>query len=146
MADDDLLLKTPEGSIDEPAMTRDADTKAAAKMARGNLGGRDPITVPTVKDNDAYDALSPGMKFKDPTGHVRVKPYKPENDEQYEDIPEGAIFINREGKAVAKPKYEGIDFTSQTLYDMAVNDKERRKALERSYPGQGPCRETLYRR
>jgi hypothetical protein len=135
MADDDLLIKTPTGDVDEPAMAQDADTKAAAKLARGNLGGRDPITVPTVKGNDDYEALQPGMKFKDPTGNLRTKPYKVESDEQYEDIPEGAQFLDPKGALRTKPKYEGIDFTSQTLYDMAVNDKERRKALERSYPG-----------
>ena len=97
MAEDDLLIKDKAGSIDEPAMTQDADTKAAAKMARGNLGGRDPITVPSIKDNDDYEALQPGMKFKDPTGNVRVKPYKVDSDEQYEDIPEGAQFMDPKG-------------------------------------------------
>jgi len=135
MADDDLLIKDKTGALDEPAMAQDADTKAAAKLARGNLGGRDPVTVPSVKGDDDYQALMPGMKFKDPTGNVRTKPYKVESDEQYEAIPEGAQFLDPNGNLRSKPKYEGIDFTAQTLYDMAVNDKERRKALERSYPG-----------
>lgn len=135
MADDDLLLKTPEGKTDEPAMVQDADTRAAAKIARGNLKGRDPITVPSITSDDDYSALMPGMKFKDPTGNVRTKPYKVESDEQYEEIPEGSQFLDPTGNLRTKPTYQGIDFTAQTLYDMAVNDKERRKALERSYPG-----------
>jgi hypothetical protein len=132
--DGDKSFWQPIGK-DEPAMSQDADAKAAAKIARGNLGGRDPITVPTIKGDDDYQALMPGMKFKDPSGNVRTKPYKVESDEQYEEIPEGVQFLDPEGKLRTKPKYEGIDFTAQTLYDMAVNDKERRKALERSYPG-----------
>lgn len=135
MAESDLLTKTPAGDVDEPAMAQDADTKAAAKLARGNLGGHDPITVPTIKGDDDYAALNPGMKFKDSAGKQYVKPYKVESDEQYEDVPEGADIIDAQGKKFKKPAYEGIDFTAQTLYDMAVNDKERRKALERSYPG-----------
>lgn len=134
MADTDLLTK-PDGAIDEPAMAQDADTKAAAKIARGNLHGRDPITVPTIKGDDDYEALTPGMKFKDPTGNLRTKPYKVESDEQYEAIPEGVQFLDPDGNLRTKPTYQGIDFTAQTLYDMAANDKERRKALERSYPG-----------
>lgn len=135
MPDDDLLLKTPEGGVDEPAMVQDADTKAAAKIARGTLGGRDPITLPTIGSNEDYQALMPGMKFKDQSGKQYVKPYKVESDEDYEAVPEGAEIVDSQGKKFKKPQYQGVDFTAQTLYDMAVNDKERRKALERSYPG-----------
>ena len=122
MADSDLLIKKSDGSIDEPAMSQDADTQAAAKLARGNLGGRDPITVPTVVSDEDYGALMPGMKFKDKSGAQFVKPYKVESDEDYNQVPEGAEFVDQQGKRFKKPKYEGIDFTSQTLYDMAVND------------------------
>jgi len=132
--DGDKAFWQPIGA-DEPAMVREADEKAAAKLARGNLGGRDPITVPSIKSDEDYQALMPGMKFKDPQGNVRTKPYTVKSDDDYEEIPEGSQFLDPEGKLRTKPKYEGIDFTAQTLYDMAVNDKERRKALERSYPG-----------
>lgn len=135
MADDDLLIKAPSGKIDEPAMTADADARAAAKMQRANRGGQDTITVPSIKSDDDYQALMPGMRFKDPTGNIRTKPYSVKSDEDYDAVPEGAQFLDPDGNLRTKPKYEGIDFTAQTLYDMSVNDKERRKALERSYPG-----------
>jgi hypothetical protein len=135
MADDDLLLKTPSGAIDEPAMTRDADARADAKLARGVLGGRDPITVPTVKSDVDYQALMPGKRFKDEKGTLFTKPYTVKNDQDYDAIPEGAQFVDTQGKRYTKPVYQGVDFTTQTLYDMSTNDKERRKALERAYPG-----------
>ena len=135
MADDALLIKDPTGKIDEPAMAQDADARAAAKMQRGMRAGQDTITVPSIKSDDDYQALMPGMKFKDPTGNVRTKPYSVKSDEDYDAVPEGSQFLDPDGNLRTKPKYEGIDFTAQTLYDMSVNDKERRKALERSYPG-----------
>jgi len=64
-----------------------------------------------------------------------VVPYKVERPEQIQHVPDGADFIGPDGKVRQKPKYEGVDFTAQTLYDMSVNDKERKRALERSYPG-----------
>ena len=79
--------------------------------------------------------LSPGTAFEGPDGKVRVVPYKVEHPEQIANIPDGADFVGPDGKLRSKPKYEGIDFTAQSLFDMGVNDKERKKALERSYPG-----------
>lgn len=87
------------------------------------------------KSRDEFEALSPGTKFVDPEGMTRVKPYTPKSATDFADVPEGAQFLDPEGQLRQKPTYEGIDFTAQTLYDMAVTDKERRKALERSYPG-----------
>ena len=40
-----------------------------------------------------------------------------------------------DGKLRQKPKFEPLNFSSQTLYDMSVTDSEKKKALERSYPG-----------
>src|SRR5580693_6988178 len=55
--------------------------------------------------------------------------------EEVDTLPEGAQFVDPQGKTRQTPTYEGLDFTTQTLYDMAANDKEREKALSRSYPG-----------
>lgn len=87
------------------------------------------------KSREEFDALAPGTQFLDPEGATRVKPYTPKSPGDYVQMPEGAEFLDPEGQLRKKPTYEGIDFTTQTLYDMAVTDKERRKALERNYPG-----------
>ena len=50
-------------------------------------------------------------------------------------IPEGAQFLDPEGQLRQKPTYEGVGFTAQTLYDMAINPKEQKRALEYAYPG-----------
>ena len=95
-----------------------------------------PEEKPVKITGDAdFDALAPGRRFLDPTGKLRTKPYTIKNDSDFEALPEGANFVDPAGQLRQKPKYEGIDFTAQTLYNMAVNDKERKRALERSYPG-----------
>lgn len=104
----------------------------------GNLGDAFTGELPADKiTNDAdFDALKPGRKFVDPTGKTRTKPYTVGNDTDFEAVPEGEHFLDPTGQLRQKPKFEPIDFTAQTLYNMAVNDKERKRALERSYPGQ----------
>jgi hypothetical protein len=82
-----------------------------------------------------YADLAPGKKFKDPSGTLRVKPYEVGDDETYWTVPEGSQFLDPEGTLRTKPNYEGVGFTAQTLYDMGTNPRERRRALERSYPG-----------
>ena len=88
-----------------------------------------------IADDNAYEALKPGSKFVGPDGKTRSKPYNVASDQDFQSVPEGAQFMDPDGKLRQKPKYEGIDFTAQTLYDMAVTPKEKRKALERSYKG-----------
>lgn len=90
---------------------------------------------PKISGEDDYAALKPGMTFVDPEGKTRKKAYSVASDADYEAVPEGEHYTDPQGTLRAKPKYEGIDVTAQTLYDMSVNDKERQKALERSYPG-----------
>lgn len=92
-------------------------------------------TPQKISTREEAARLSPGTTFVGPDEKEHVVPYKVERPEQIANIPDGADFIGPDGVLRQKPKYEGIDFTAQTLYDMGVNDKERRKALERSYPG-----------
>jgi hypothetical protein len=95
-----------------------------------------PDKPPTkIAGEDDYAALKPGTTFVDPDGKTRKKAYAVTDDASYEAVPEGEHYTDPEGKTRQKPKYEGIDVTAQTLYDMSINDKERQKALERSYPG-----------
>lgn len=101
--------------------------------------------IPKLSDPSQVEGLAPGSQFIDSSGVTRVKPYEVKSLADVANIPEGSQFIDPSGTLREKPKYEGIDFTAQTLYDMAVTDKERKKALERSYPGkvkEGP--EGLY--
>lgn len=101
--------------------------------------GADTLTPPkekaTPKSKEEFDALAPGTQFVDPEGATRVKPYTPKDEYEFSSIPEGAEFVDPEGNTRKKPTYEGVDFTAQTLYDMALTPKEKKKALERSYPG-----------
>lgn len=101
--------------------------------ALGVGGGSKP--PPKITSPEEAAKLSPGTTFIGPDEKERVVPYKITRPEQIADIPDGADFTGPDGKLRQKPKYEGIDFTAQTLYDMGVNDKERKKALERSYKG-----------
>lgn len=97
-----------------------------------------PVDKPklaTPKSKDEFDALSPGSKFLDPEGAERVKPYMPKDAHDYSSIPEGSHWIDPEGQLQQKPNFESVGFTAQTLYDMAINPKEKKKALEFSYPG-----------
>lgn len=91
--------------------------------------------LPHPKSPEDADKLGPGAKFVDPQGVTRTVPYRPKSLKEADELPEGAQFFDPQGTLRTTPTYEGIDFTAQTLYDMAVNDKERQKALERSYPG-----------
>lgn len=90
---------------------------------------------PRITTPEEAAKLAPGTTFIGPDEKERIVPYKITRPEQIAEIPDGADFTGPDGKLRQKPKYEGIDFTAQTLYDMGVNDKERKKALERSYKG-----------
>lgn len=90
---------------------------------------------PRVSTPEEAARLAPGTTFIGPDTKEHIVPYKVTRPEQIADIPDGADFTGPDGKLRQKPKYEGIDFTAQTLYDMGVNDKERKRALERSYKG-----------
>jgi len=122
-------------------MDLDLDTNAMgagdpAAASALDLGGQAaPRDKPRVTSPEEAARLAPGTTFIGPDEKERVVPYKAEHPSQMADIPDGADFVGPDGKLRQKPKYEGIDFTAQTLYDMGVNDKERKRALERSYPG-----------
>src|ERR1700721_1673960 len=90
---------------------------------------------PAVTDSASYEAISPGMDYLDPKGQKRTKPYRVKDASDYTALPEGVPYIDPEGNTRTSPKYEDLDFTTQTLYNMSVTDAERKKALERGYPG-----------
>ena len=109
-------------------------SKAGTSMLEAEAGTATE-KVPTIAGDEDFAKLKPGTKFIDPEGKQRVKPYEVKTDADFSSVPEGAQFTDPEGQTRQKPSFGGIGFTAQTLYDMAVTDKERRKALERSYPG-----------
>jgi hypothetical protein len=98
-----------------------------------SMGGQ--ADKPRVTSREEAERLSPGTSFIGPDGKERVVPYKAMQPQDVANIPDGSDFVGPDGVLRQKPKYEGIDFTAQTLYDMGVNDKERKRALERSYKG-----------
>lgn len=111
-------------------------------MAAGDPGagaaldlGKQTVTPDIVKvtGREDYDRVPHGSAYLDPEGKKRFKPIRDRSD--YQSLPEGAEYADPTGQIRTKPTYEGVGYTAQTLYDMGVNDKERKKALERSYPG-----------
>jgi hypothetical protein len=112
--------------------------RAIAKRALPRAAPLDEALAPppTINDAAGYEALEPGKKFVDPEGNTRTKSWTVKDASDYDLVPEGAQYLDPEGNTRTKPLYQDVDFTAHTLYSMAVNDKERRKALERSYPGQ----------
>lgn len=91
--------------------------------------------LPTIGDEDhsAYQALSPGARFQDSKGSKFVKPYTVKSDYDYAGVPEGSDFIDDKGGKFKKPIAEPLNFTEQTLYDMAPS-ASKKKVLERYYP------------
>ncbi len=91
--------------------------------------------APKVTDADSYEKIDPGTDYLDPKGERRTKPYRVKDASEYTSLPEGVPYIDPEGKTRTTPKYQDLDFTTQTLYNMAPTDRERKNALERGYPG-----------
>lgn len=105
----------------------------------GGLGARfetmEKESLPTPKTRQEYESVAFGSKYISPEGETLTRYYRPKTMREYADVPEGAEYITPEGEKLTKKKTEGISFTSQMLFDMSVNDKERRKSLEYGYPG-----------
>lgn len=112
----------------------------------GSYGPAPRQRIPKPSSEAEYEALPGGAAYISPEGERLTKKYKPKNKTEYDAIPEGAEYFDPEGTPRQKPKYEAVDFTANTLAHMAVNDREYRKALERSYPGKvrGTTREDMY--
>lgn len=110
-------------------------TKRAAISQGSPNPAADAAPLPSVMDQASYDAVPAGKNYLDPEGNKRTKAFKVANEIDYGKVPEGSTYLDPEGNKRAKPKFEPVSYTSQTLYDMALTDKEKRKALELSYPG-----------
>jgi hypothetical protein len=122
--------------MDLGAIKSTMDEGSIAALGEGVAPTPDPNSVlPRPKTPEEAAKLEPGSRFVDPQGVTKIVPYRPKTPEEADALPEGSNFVDPSGTLRQVPKYEGIDFTAQTLYDMAFTDKERQKALERSYPG-----------
>lgn len=66
---------------------------------------------------------------------MRTVPYRVNALEEADSLPEGSQFVDPGGKLRQVPTYGDLDFTTQTLYNMAANNKERQKILEQAHPG-----------
>ena len=116
--------------LDQEGMAS-GDPMAQAALSLGEKAA--PKVTPTVKSADDYQKIAPGMSYLDPEGKQRFKPLR--NKADYDALDEGTEYADPQGNIRTKPKYESIDFTPQTLYDIAHSDKGRRMALEKFYPG-----------
>jgi hypothetical protein len=138
----DPLEQTPEQQADAMAGSGLRTIMRRALPASAKPGFEEktapPFKLSAETPDEDYAALSPGMRFVGPDGQTRTKPWEVREgteEEDYDLVPEGKVFIDPTGKTRTKPAYQDVDLTASTLYHMSVNDKERRKALERSYPG-----------
>jgi hypothetical protein len=100
-----------------------------------DLGGETTKSkdLPQISSAQDYTALPAGKSYLDPQGQKRFKPIR--NKQDYLSVEEGAEYADPTGNIRTKPKYESIDFTPQTLFDIAHSDKGRKKVLEKYYPG-----------
>jgi hypothetical protein len=102
----------------------------------GHLSGkRDDASapIPRVTSQEQYDSVPYGKTYTDTEGNTYKKGYVVKGLDDYANVPEGEEYKDPEGNAYRKTKYEGVGFTAQTLYDMALSDEGRRKALETVY-------------
>jgi hypothetical protein len=102
-------------------------------MPGGNTLADEP-KLPEPKTPEEAALLPEGAEYMREGKKFSI-PYRPKDPSEAAALPEGSLYITPDGQQMRVPKYEHLDFTTQTLYNMAVNDKERRKALERGYPG-----------
>ncbi len=123
LMDDGLLLDQESMSAGDPG--------AAGALALGEKAA--PKVAPKVASADDYEKVPHGSSYIDPEGKQRFKPLRNKGD--YDLLEEGAEYADPQGQIRTKPRYEAIDFTPQTLYDIAHSDKGRRMALEKFYPG-----------
>lgn len=116
--------------LDQESMAA-GDPGAAGALDLGKQTVTPEITkVATPQD---YEKVPHGHAYLDPDGKQRFKPLRNKSD--YDALQEGAEYADPQGQIRTKPKYEGVDFTPQTLFDIAHSDKGRRMALEKFYPG-----------
>jgi len=107
-------------------------TRSSGQPDDMGFGGLPQVYRP--KTPEEAEALPPGSKFVTPDGERMVVPYRPKTPEDAEvEVPEGARFITPEGEAGTMPKYEGVGFIAQTLYDMVLTDEGREQALKTIY-------------
>lgn len=102
----------------------------------GDSTGATEENYSRVYTDDDYERVAPGTMFVDPEGNKRRKPLPSiKSDKDFDALPEGARFLDPEGNERQKPVYEPLSYTAQSLYSMAVTPKEKKKALEKFYPG-----------
>lgn len=87
------------------------------------------------KSFEDFQALEPGTRYTDPEGKPRIKPWSAKTIEDFKSVPEGAQYLDPEGQLREKPTYKDVGFTASMLYDMALTDEGKEKALETVYPG-----------
>lgn len=111
-------------------------TNIMAATGEGVAPTPDPLSqLPRPKTTQDAAKLDPGSQFVDPQGKTRTVPYRPKSLEEADVLPEGSQFVDPGGKLREVPTYQDLPFTTQTLYNMAANNKERHKILDQAYPG-----------
>lgn len=143
MDDLETPIETPVPEIppvvDEAGQAQAARETAALRTARGQTR-RTPVAMTEqfpvrVTSDEEYQSLPSGSTYTDPQGIRRRKSFFVTDAASYDTIPEGEEYVDPTGQRRQKPKYDDLPFQTQTLYNMAANDRERMRILEQAYPG-----------
>lgn len=89
--------------------------------------------LPTITGDDDFAALKPGTAFRGPDNKVHTKLWTVDSDEDFDIVPEGAQFIGPDKKTYRKRVSDGIGYTAEMLYQMALTDDAREQALKKIY-------------
>ncbi len=100
-------------------------------MEEGEFDVPPGIGPQKISNAEEYEALKMGTKYLSPEGELKQKPYTVNFPVDYESVPEGSYFTDPEGNLKQKSVYEGLDLTTQTLFDMAYTAKEQQNVLAR---------------
>lgn len=138
MSDEQLEAEAPpEAAPPQPSPAPDPgilDRFNAARnkfaTAHNTIKGAEPI--PQLSDPSQVSTLAPGKWFMTPDGQKIQKPWEPKTVNDLRAIGDGETYIHPPtGRVLRTPTYDPLDLTTQTLYDMTQNSKERRNALAR---------------
>ena len=79
--------------------------------------------------------LPGGTLFYDPADKktIRTARYRVKNPAEAYDLPDMAPYFDDQGNPRVAPKYEGLNFTAQSLYSMAGTDHGREEILREHY-------------
>ena len=131
---DDLALEA-EAPLPNPDVQADMLKGAGSRSIARGAHKQPEGLAQRISSPEEFELLPEGAKWIDPEGKSQIKPYMPKSPEDWKRVPEGATWLDPEGNVQTKPVFEDASVTANTLYNMAGNKAEQRKALDYMHPG-----------